>query len=67
MNTLLAWIETRGPDEFAAAFVSKATASERPPVIRRCRSPEEAREWVKREAEALGVPVEWTDRSPPLH
>jgi len=61
-DKLLAWIETRGPHEFEAGFVSSATTSQRAPATHRFGSPQEAEEWVKREAEALRVPVEWTDR-----
>ena len=59
-DKLLAWIESRGPHEFTAAFVSSAMASRRAPATHRFESPDEAREWVNREAEALGVLVEWT-------
>ena len=64
-NKLLAWIEPRnGDQEFTAAFVSVPTASRRAPATYSCASPDEAREWVEVQAAALGVPVEWTDRSP---
>ena len=64
-NKLLAWIEPRSDDqEFTAAFVSVPTASRRAPATYRCASPDEAREWVEVQAAALGIPVEWTDRSP---
>jgi hypothetical protein len=61
-HRLLACIEP-GEQEFKAAFVS-AAASRRAPATRRCRSPDEGKQWVEREAEKLGVPVEWTDRLP---
>lgn len=64
MDQLLAWIEPLGPHEFTAAFVSKAMASRRAPATQRFGSPDEAREWIKREAEALGVSVQWIDYSP---
>ena len=60
-DKLLAWIEPRGPHEFAAVFVSSAMASRRAPATHRFGSPDAAREWVEREAAALNVPVEWTD------
>jgi hypothetical protein len=64
-NKLLAWIEPRsGDQEFTAAFVSVPTASRRAPATYSCASPDEARQWVEVEAAALGIPVEWTDRSP---
>lgn len=63
---LLAWIEPRNGDPaYTAAFVSIPTASRRAPATGSCASPEEAREWVEVQAAALGVPIEWTDRSPP--
>ena len=61
-HTLLACIEPR-EREFEAAFVS-AAASRRAPATRRCRSPDEGKKWVEREAEKLGVRVEWTNRLP---
>ena len=64
-NKLLAWIEPRSRDQaFTAAFVSVPTASRRAPATCSCTSPDEAREWVEVQAAALGIPVEWTDRSP---
>ena len=63
-NRLIAWIEPESGQEFQAAFVSAAMAARRRPATRRCASPAEARQWVEREAAALGVPVEWTDHSP---
>jgi len=61
-DKLLACIEP-SQQEFEAAFVS-AAASRRVPATRRCRSLDEGRKWVQREAEKLGVGVEWTDRLP---
>jgi hypothetical protein len=63
-NKLPAWIEPRNDREFRAAFVSVPTASRRAPATYSCASPEEAREWVEVQAAALGIPVEWTARSP---
>jgi hypothetical protein len=60
-DKFLAWIEPRGPHEFTAVFVSSAMASRRAPATHHFGSPDEARAWVNREAEAIGVPVEWTD------
>jgi hypothetical protein len=62
---LLAWIDPQTGDRVTAAFVASAMASKRSPVTRRCASQDEARQWVEREAAALGdVPVEWIDRPP---
>jgi hypothetical protein len=61
-DKLLAWIRPHGHG-FEAAFVSSAMASRRAPATHRFGSPDEARDWVNREAEALCVPVEWTDFS----
>jgi hypothetical protein len=58
---LIAWIEPHGPYKFTAVFVSSAMASRRAPATNHFGSPDEAREWVEREAAALDVPVEWTD------
>ena len=63
-NKLLAWIEPRSDREFTAAFVSIPTASRRAPATYGCASRGEAREWVEVQAAALGLPVEWIDRSP---
>jgi hypothetical protein len=63
-DRLLACIEP-SEQEFEAAFVS-AASSRRAPATRRCRSPDEGRKWVEREAEKLGLRVEWTDRLPSL-
>jgi hypothetical protein len=60
-DKLLAWIEPRGPHEFAAVFVSSAMASRRAPATNHFSSAGEAKEWVEREAAVLDVPVEWTD------
>ena len=53
-----------GEGECIAAFVSVPTASRRAPATHSCASPDEAREWIQVQAAALGIPVEWTDRSP---
>ena len=58
-DKFLAWIKSHGPGEFTAVFVSSAVASRRAPATHRFGSPDEARDWVNREAEAIGVPVEW--------
>ena len=60
---LLAWIEPQANDEFLAAYVGSA-ATERAPATQICRSSDEARDWVRNEAAALGVPIHWvSDRS----
>jgi hypothetical protein len=60
---LLGWIE---PNEggFLAAFVAKSEARRRAPATQQFRSQDEARQWVVREAEAVGAPVEWLTASP---
>jgi hypothetical protein len=56
---LLAWIEPGDTEgELVAAFVGGGTP-DRPPVTRLCATPDEAREWVETEADAIGVPVHW--------
>jgi len=60
---LLAWVEPQN-GKVTAAFVA-ALASRRRPATHRCASVGEARQWVEREAEALGgVPIEWTEKAP---
>jgi hypothetical protein len=59
---LLAWIEPGDNEhEFVAAFVGGDTP-DRAPATRLCATPDEAREWVETEADAIGVPVQ---RIPP--
>jgi hypothetical protein len=59
---LLAWVEPQN-GKVIAAFV--AALASRPPATRRCASVGEARQWVEREADALGgVPIEWTEKAP---
>jgi hypothetical protein len=60
---LLAWVEPQN-DKVTAAFVA-GLAPRRPPATRRCVSVGEARQWVEREANALGgVPIEWIEKAP---
>jgi hypothetical protein len=47
---LLAWIE---PGEDSSA------ARDRTPATQACATPDEARAWVKTQADDIGVPVEW--------
>jgi hypothetical protein len=63
-SKLLAWVEPKDRDGFLAAFVSVPTATKRRPATQRCASPEEARQWVEREAAALGLPVSWMSAAP---
>jgi hypothetical protein len=55
-------IEVHG-EVFEASFVCVPTdAHEKPgrrPATKRCRSADEAMQWIDREAAALGFPVEW--------
>lgn len=67
-DSLLAWIERYGTSEFVGAFVGEGAAPGaipdfpgRAPAMRRCVSPDEAREWIEREAAAFGVPVKWVN------
>ena len=55
---LLGWVEPH-EDGYLAAFVAKPMAKQRAPATRHFRSPDEARQWVMTEADAVGVPVEW--------
>jgi hypothetical protein len=61
---LLAWVEPQSDDEFLAAFVGAPAASTRRPATQVCSSPDEARQWVERQATALGIPVEWVNAAP---
>ena len=65
-SKLVAWIEPRRSGEFSGKFVSEETAAHRAPASCSCASRDEAKQWVEREANALGVSVEWTDRPPPF-
>lgn len=65
---LLAWIDRCGTAEFVGAFVGEGAVSGaipdfpgRAPATRQCHSPDEARQWIEREAEAFGVPIKWVD------
>lgn len=55
---LLAWIEPQGQN-CLASFVAEAAARQRPPAVRRFASPDEARQWVMNEADAVRAPVKW--------
>jgi hypothetical protein len=65
---LRAWIERQPGGKVMAGFVGVAVtpdghmaAASRAPATQICRSPEEARECVEDEANALGLPVEWVE------
>jgi hypothetical protein len=65
-GSLLGWVETRSADEFVGAFVSEYAALDaggqfaaRAPATQVCSSPEEARRWIKHQAEELDLPVKW--------
>jgi len=62
---LLGWIESR-EDGYLAAFVAKPEAKRRAPATRQFGSPDEARQWVMKEAHAVGAPVEWLAGAVPL-
>jgi hypothetical protein len=55
---LLAWIEPGKDLTFVAAFVSSG-ARDRTPATQACATRDEARAWVKTQADEIGVPVEW--------
>ena len=62
---LLGWIESRAGG-YLAAFVAKPEAKRRAPATRQFGSPDEARQWVMKEAHAVGAPVEWLAEALPL-
>jgi hypothetical protein len=59
-----AWIEPRG-EAFEVVFVclpgGRHVKVARRPAMKRCGSEDEAKGWIKREAAALGFPVEWVE------
>jgi hypothetical protein len=65
-GNLVAWIESRGADEFIGAFVGegaipdrRADVPGRTPATQVCSSSDEARQWVEEQAAALALPVKW--------
>lgn len=56
---LTAWIEKRADGEVVGAFLGETMDNHRLPARKTCRSPQEAHAWVEREADELGLPVEW--------
>jgi hypothetical protein len=66
---LRAWIESpEGEPGGMAAFVGVPPGSNIPlrrlPATRHCASQAEAKQWVEREAQAIGgVPIEWVSKS----
>jgi hypothetical protein len=61
---LLGWIESR-EGGYLAAFVASSEARRRAPATQQFRSPDEARQWVMKEAAAVGAPVEWLTATAP--
>jgi hypothetical protein len=59
----LAWVKPRNGEGFVASFVAASTVSRRAPATHGFTSPDEAKDWVERQASELGVPVEWGDQS----
>jgi hypothetical protein len=59
----LAWVKPRNGAGFEASFVAAGTASRRAPATHGFTSPDEAKDWIERQASELGVPVEWVDQS----
>jgi len=58
---LLAWIDRRDKD-YVAGIINDAASG---PVIKVFASASEAWRWVAAEAETLGVPIKWLDRTGP--
>jgi hypothetical protein len=65
---LRAWIEHYPEDKYLAAFVGvtalpggRMAAAGRPPATHIFSSPSSARQWVEREATAVGLPIEWVE------
>lgn len=68
---IIAWTKDDGAGAVTAAFVGEGTFARRgrnyptrQPAARQCHSMEDARKWVQREAQALGVAVKWLDQAP---
>jgi hypothetical protein len=59
-GNLLAWIEPRGSDGFAAAFVGEGATS-RAPATQLCSTSSDAREWIKEQAAAFPLPIKWVN------
>ena len=63
---LQAWTERDASDRVIAAFIGatdlpsgRSVVADRAPAMQIFSSTETARQWVEREASALGLPVEW--------
>jgi len=70
-GSLLAWIKPNSTDQFVAAFVGEGALPGayqdfmgRKPAMQLCSSPDEARQWVEEQAEALDLPVKWVSNGP---
>jgi hypothetical protein len=61
---LLAWITQSAQERFVAAFVGAEALHERAPATQLCSTRDEAEQWVKDEAAALDVSIEWVDAAP---
>jgi hypothetical protein len=61
---LLAWITQSAQERFVAAFVGAGAVHQRAPATELCSTRAEAEQWVKNEAAALDVPIEWVDAAP---
>jgi hypothetical protein len=66
---LLASIEPLGAEEFVAAFVGEVAAPGAPthtagraPGTQLCSFPEDARQWVEKQAAAFDLPIKWVSR-----
>jgi hypothetical protein len=64
VGSLHAWITPTDSHEFVAAFVGSDAARQRAPATQLCASPTEAEQWIKAQADALGLPVDWVAEAP---
>lgn len=62
---LLAWVVPHGSD-FVAAIVGAPAAHVRAPATQLCSSHPKAVEWVKDEAAAVGLSIDWINDGPSL-
>jgi hypothetical protein len=63
-GSLLAWITQSAQERFVAAFVGAGAVHQRAPATQLCSTRDEAEQWVKDEAAALDVSIEWVDPVP---
>jgi hypothetical protein len=70
-GNLLAWITSRGSDEFVAALLGEGAVPDayrgfwgRAPANKVCSSRDEARQWIEEQAAALDLPIKWVSNAP---